>query len=77
MSDDALVTVFESSNPALLALAKSVLEGAGIEFSTVGESTGAIFSGNPLFGLVRFVVAEGDVERATALLEDLEESDEA
>ena len=77
MSDDSLATVFESSNPALLALAKSVLEGAGIEFSTVGESTGAVFAGNPLFGRVRIVVGEEDVARATALLEELRESDEA
>lgn len=76
MTDDALVTVFESANPGLLALAKSVLEGAAIEFSTVGESTGAVFSGNPLFGRVRLVVSPENAEHAKSLLEELKENDD-
>lgn len=37
--DVELEKVFESSNPALLAMVKSVLEGAGIEFIASGEGT--------------------------------------
>ena len=33
-----LVTVFETGDPALVALAKSPLESAGIEFATKGDA---------------------------------------
>jgi hypothetical protein len=37
--DFELEKVFESANPALVAIAKAVLEGAGIDYITSGEDT--------------------------------------
>ena len=46
MSD--LVAVFETGDPALVALASSLLDSAGIEFATKGEAL------QDLIGLGRF-----------------------
>ena len=43
-----LVTVFETGDPALVALAKSLLDSAGIDFATKGDAI------QDLFGLGRF-----------------------
>jgi hypothetical protein len=72
-----LVTVFDSTNPALVGIAKTVLEAAGIEFLTAGGSEGGVFAGNPfLGGRVRLQVEKARVEEATELLAEIEESDE-
>ncbi len=71
MTDIELVSVFDSTNPGLIALAKSILEGAGIDFIVVGESAGAVFAGNPFFGHVRLDVVKELAEEATALLAEL------
>ena len=72
-NDIELVNVFDSANPGLLALAKSLLEGAGIECLAVGENAGAVFSGNPFLGKVRLDVAKDRAEEATALLAELQD----
>jgi hypothetical protein len=67
------------ANVALVPLAKSLLDDAGIEFTTRNELTqdligwgrfGAMF--NPLVGMVEFWVPAGQVEAARRVLGDLE-----
>ncbi len=64
-------TVLETADPGLLSVAKSVLDGAGIEFVSIGENAGAIFAGNPFLGRVRLQVDADRVEEVTALLSEL------
>ncbi len=71
-----LVTIFDSTNPALIGIAKSVLEGASIEFLAVGEDAARVFSGNPFLGHVRLQVEKNRSEEAEALLSEISESDE-
>ena len=74
LPDIELVTVFDSANPALIGIAKTVLESAGIEFVTVGENSARImFGANPFVGRVRIQVAQDRAEEAEALLAEIEE----
>jgi hypothetical protein len=74
-----LVTVFATGDPALVALAKSLLQSAAIEFMVRGEGIhnlfgiGALGAGgfNPITGPVEFLVAAEDADDARTLLEDL------
>lgn len=75
-----LVTVFESVDVALLAMAKVALEGAGIRYVTQNEGTqdlfgvGRLSSGyNLVTGPVRIRVAPENAERARQLVADLRE----
>ncbi|MBI3263546.1 MAG: DUF2007 domain-containing protein [Acidobacteria bacterium] len=74
---DGPVTVLESSDPALLAVAKSLLEDAGIEHFAKGEvlqnffGWGSLGVFNPVAGPVQLQVSAEDAEEATALLLDL------
>lgn len=74
--DMELVTVFDSANPALIAVAKTVLESACIEFLSLGDDAARVFSGNPFLGHVRLQVEKDRVEEAEALLSEISESDE-
>jgi hypothetical protein len=71
------VTVLESGDPAILAVAESLLEDAGIEFFPVGEGVqdlfgwGRIGGFSPVVGPVRIQVAAEDAEEAAALLREL------
>jgi hypothetical protein len=72
------VTVFESGNSALIALAGSLLDSAGIEFSKKGDALQDLlglgrFPGgtNLVVGPVVFQVGPADAERARSLLRDL------
>jgi hypothetical protein len=72
------VTIFETSDPGLVALAKSLLESSKIEFTTKGEvlqdllGAGRFPGGtNLLAGPVVFLVLPGDAEVAKRLLSDL------
>jgi len=72
------VTVFESSDTALLAVAESLLEEADIEFFAKGEGIQDLFAGgrigtgfNPVVGPVQLQVPADDVEEATAILREL------
>ena len=71
-----LVTVFDSTNPALIGIAKTVLDAAGIEFLAAGEDAAGVFSGNPFLGHVRLQVEKNRSEEAGALLSEISESDE-
>lgn len=73
-----LVTVLETSEPALLAVAKSILEDAGIEFAANGEGLQSLFGQgqiaiNAIVGPVRLQVAAEDAQEAMALLQELAE----
>ena len=74
--DVELVTVFDSTNPALIGIAKTVLESASIEFLAMGEDAARVFSGNPFLGHVRLQVEKNRAEEAEALLSEISESDE-
>lgn len=78
-----LVTVFRSGNPALIPLAKSLLESAEIGFLTKGENVQDLFGWgrfpgglSMIVGPVEFQVDSNDAEEARRLLEDLHESDQ-
>ncbi len=72
------VTVFETDNPALLPVARSVLEAAGVPFTTQGEEA---FGLMPIAGIggpfaehglaVRFLVPAERAEEARALLDGI------
>ncbi len=75
----ALVTVLETGDPALLAVAKSLLEDAGIDFFAKGEGVQDLFGWgrfgtgfNPLIGAVKLQVAADDAEEARERLKDLQ-----
>jgi putative signal transducing protein len=74
-----LVTVFESSDAALLALAKAALDDAGIRYVAEGEGLqdlfgmGRLFSGyNLITGSPRIRVTAENAERARELLDQLD-----
>jgi len=76
--DGDLIPVFESSEPSLILMAKSVLEGAGIAFGTRGEGVQDMFGlgrfparMNLITGPVTFEVARSAANEAAALLADL------
>jgi len=75
------VTVFESGNPALIAMAKSLLECAEIQYFVNGEQSQDLFGGhmvyglNPVVGATEIQVAEDDVEEALTLMEDMYDGD--
>ncbi len=75
-----LVTVLRTGNPALIALAKSLLSEAAIEYTTRGESVQNLFGFGQLAtpfdivaGPVEFQVREQDAQRAGELLSGLED----
>jgi hypothetical protein len=71
-----LVTVLETSDPAELAFVESLLRGAGIPFSTVGDhlqslfALGAIGGFNAVAGPVMIQVTEEHAEAAAQILEE-------
>lgn len=75
-----LVTVLATGDPALLAITKSILEGAGIKYFAKGERLQDLFGYgrlgpgfNPLTGPVKIQVACDDEETARELLKELED----
>jgi hypothetical protein len=64
-----LVTVLSTVNASTVALAKSLLEDAGIEFNVRGELPKAMFS----IGIMQIQVADDDEAEARKLLEGIEE----
>ena len=78
MNSSDLVTVFESSDAALLALAKAALDDAGIRYVAEGEALqdlfgmGRLFSGyNLITGSPRIRVTAENAKRARELLDQL------
>jgi hypothetical protein len=73
------VTVLQTSDSALVALASSILESAGIPFAVRGEGIqdllgwGRISGFNPATGAARIDVAAEDAAVARLALEDLEQ----
>jgi hypothetical protein len=63
-----LITAFETRNPALISIAKSLLKNVRIRYFAKGEGPQAVLSG----GLIQIQVAKEDEARAKELLEDLE-----
>jgi hypothetical protein len=70
-----LVRVYETGNPALIAVAKSLLEDAKIEFMTKGEPVQDLFGWGRLgtgfsciVGPVEFFVREDEAETARQVL---------
>jgi len=79
--DVDLVDVFETGNPSLVLVAKSLLDSAGIEFVTRGEALQDLFgmgrfpaSMSLIAGPVIFQVDRKDAEDAAALLKDVASS---
>ena len=71
-----LETVFESTNPALIGIAKTVLDSAGIDFVAVGEkAVSVVFPGNPFLGQVQLRVEKKRAAEAEALLSEIGESE--
>ena len=66
---DGPATVLSTADPGLLAVAQSLLEAAGIEFVTKGDSAARIVP--PFQGWVELQVAADDVAAARELLADL------
>jgi hypothetical protein len=74
---EALVTVFQTSDVILIALAKAALEDEHIGYVSQGKgSQDWIFPGshNAVTGPVRFQVAAADVERAREALQGIGDS---
>jgi hypothetical protein len=78
-----LVTVFRSGTPGAIAVAKSVLQAAGIEFVTKNEAVQDLFGWgrfprgtNLLMGPIELQVSPADAAYAIELLEGSDVSDE-
>ena len=66
-SEKKLVSITMVNNPALLTIAKSILEDANIPYITRGEGFQTIYATGP----VTLMVAEQDADQARELLADL------
>lgn len=67
-----LVTVFESDDSALIAVAKGLLEQAGVPFRVQGDETGPrLLYGPILYPACRFLVSPSREADALATLEPL------
>ena len=82
--DIVYVTILEAGNPAILVVAKSLLQGAGIEYFAIGEELQDIIGGgrlgfgfNPVTGPVCIKVRREDEDEARDLLRDLQEKGHA
>jgi hypothetical protein len=67
MANEKLIAVSMVNNPALLTLAKSILDDAEIPYITRGEGFQVIYATGP----VTLLVNEQDAEQARELLADL------
>ncbi|MCF7920067.1 MAG: DUF2007 domain-containing protein [Candidatus Cloacimonetes bacterium] len=67
------VTVLQTMDLGLIAIAKSILEGSGIEYITLNENFGAIYNGfYSITGLIKIQVMGEQAEVATELLAELQ-----
>ncbi len=67
-----LVTILETSDPALISVAKSLLEGSNIWYAAQGEGMSSLFPGTVAYHPVAFQVAREDEERARELFREFE-----
>jgi len=79
-----LVTVFETGDPVLVALARSLLDSARIEFATKGEAIQDLLGlgrfpagSNLVTGPVVFQVRPDDALKARSLLRDLQRGEQS
>ncbi len=80
--DETLVTVLSTGNHGIIAVAKSILDDAGIEYYAKNERTedliglGVFGTGyNTVIGPIEIQVLEENAEEAKTLLKDLKESE--
>ena len=75
--DAKLVSVYSTANPALIAIAKSLLDGEGIDYLVKGEGfqdlfgLGSMTTYSLAMGPPEFWVREDDADRARALLAEV------
>jgi len=84
LDNERLVTIFKSGHEGLIALAKSILDEANIEYLIKNEGVqdlvglGVFGTGfNPLTGPIQIQVLPEKEEEARELLKDLKESEES
>jgi hypothetical protein len=73
---ESLVTVLSTKDPVVVAIAKSILDGAGILYLAWGDTANALFGGalvgfNASASLVKIQVRQSVAEDACELLKDL------
>lgn len=66
------VTILETSDPALISVVKSILEGSSIWYVAQGEAMSSLFPGTVAYHPVTFQVAREDEERAKELFREFE-----
>src|SRR4051794_18164278 len=76
--DMRLVTVFEGTDPAICAVASSILDSAKIPFTIIGEGLQDLFAWgrmpakvNIFVGPIKFQVEEKDATDAATILKDM------
>ena len=67
-----LVTILETSDPALISVVKSLLEGENIWYAAQGEAMSNLFPGVRGYPSIIFQVDREDEERARELLKEFE-----
>ena len=79
---ETLEPVFESSDPTEVPVVRSLLDSEGIRYVTTGEEKFDAFRGglspfrfHPAAGVVRFLVAASQAEKARELLSEIEIDD--
>jgi hypothetical protein len=75
-----LITVLATRDPGVIAIAKSILDGAGIKYLARGDAENALFGGalvgfNAKASLVHIQVLPDDASDAKELLTDLADPD--
>ncbi|MGB7622083.1 MAG: DUF2007 domain-containing protein [Terriglobia bacterium] len=80
VQSDSLVTILTIEDPAILAYAKSLLKGAGIQFLVKGEGLQDLFGAgrigtgfNLVSGPIELQVEPQDEEKARRLLSEIQE----
>jgi hypothetical protein len=68
---EELVPVFSTDHPGVIAVVKSILDEAGIQYLVKGDGLQTLFA----LGTVQFFVTPDNVEMASELLENVEESE--
>jgi hypothetical protein len=70
---ESLVSVYKSDNPAIIALIKSMLDEAGIQYMAKGDDIQGVYPINAF--PVDFQVMPDDAEYALSLLKDVDSSE--
>lgn len=75
------VPIYETGNPGLLSVIKSLLDGNNIRYYIRGEDTQHLLTFgigfNPISRMAKVMVLKGDVEKAEEILSLLEEEEES